>query len=176
MQDAVDTLMAHAKISANVAAKALRDGLACIANEGAGYKFLFSDRAGLAGKPLDDLKVLVKARIDAHKAAAAALDPPPSPAQSLPNDTAAELLDAIAKIGAAAHANITPHADDELATLNIGAVNVRLAPLKIDAAGLAQLGINPAATDKAAKLYTEAQLARLRPLVECIDALLQLNT
>jgi hypothetical protein len=107
---------------------------------------------------------------------------------ALPNETAADLFEKIGAIGGVAFIPVatpvpdhfpqiaTPEGDrapntDEPATLNIGAINARIAPLKIDAAGLAQLGINPAATDKAAKLYTELQFARLRPLVECIERL-----
>jgi len=38
-------------------------------------------------------------------------------------------------------------------TLTLGAINERLHPIRIDAAGLAELGFEPVARDKAAKLY-----------------------
>lgn len=51
-------------------------------------------------------------------------------------------------------------------TLNLSAINARLAPLSISGAGLAEFGIEPLATDKNAKLYSEAQFeALLRKLV-----------
>ncbi|MCL2344222.1 MAG: YqaJ viral recombinase family protein, partial [Desulfobulbus sp.] len=43
----------------------------------------------------------------------------------------------------------------EIPSLRLGQINQRLAPLSIDAAGLASLGFPHAATDKAAKLYHE---------------------
>jgi predicted phage-related endonuclease len=50
---------------------------------------------------------------------------------------------------------------DEPATLKLGDINARLAPLRIDAAGLAELGIVHCATDKAAKLYRESDFGRV---------------
>jgi putative phage-type endonuclease len=46
-------------------------------------------------------------------------------------------------------------------TLRLGQINERLAPLSIDAAGLAALGFPHAATEKAAKLYHEADFPRM---------------
>lgn len=45
---------------------------------------------------------------------------------------------------------------DEPATLKLGDINARIAPLKLDAAGMAALGITPAKTEGAAKLYRES--------------------
>jgi putative phage-type endonuclease len=46
-------------------------------------------------------------------------------------------------------------------TLRLGVINERIAPLSIDAAGLASLGFQHAATEKAAKLYHEADFPRI---------------
>ena len=46
-------------------------------------------------------------------------------------------------------------------TLNLSAINARLAPLSISGAGLAEFGIEPLATDKNARLYSEAQFGDL---------------
>jgi putative phage-type endonuclease len=46
-------------------------------------------------------------------------------------------------------------------TLRLGVINERIAPLSIDAAGLASLGFPHAATEKAAKLYHEADFPRI---------------
>lgn len=72
IQDGVDTLLANAKIAADASAKAIRASLACIRDESAGFDFLFSDRLALIGKPMDDLKLVIKTRIADHQAAEAA--------------------------------------------------------------------------------------------------------
>ena len=40
--------------------------------------------------------------------------------------------------------------------ISLGEINVRIAPLRIDAAGLAQIGFQPVASERASKLYDEA--------------------
>lgn len=69
IQNAVDTTLANGKIAADASAKRIREALACLKADGQGYEFLFSDRLALIGKPIDDLKLLIKSRIDGHKAA-----------------------------------------------------------------------------------------------------------
>lgn len=71
LQDAVDTVLAQAKIQADASARSIRAALACINEESAGFEFLFADRAALIGKPAEDLRVLVRARIAEHQAAEA---------------------------------------------------------------------------------------------------------
>lgn len=70
MQDAVNTLLANSKIAADDSAKKIRANLALLA-EAKEHAFLFNDRAALIGKAAEDLKLLIKSRIDAHKAAEA---------------------------------------------------------------------------------------------------------
>jgi len=50
---------------------------------------------------------------------------------------------------------------DAGATVTLGQLNARLTPISITAAGLAELGFEPCATAKAAKLYREADFARI---------------
>ena len=50
---------------------------------------------------------------------------------------------------------------DEAATLKLGDVNARLAPIQISAEGLRELGIEPAGRDKRAVLYRESQFAAI---------------
>lgn len=65
---------------------------------------------------------------------------------------------------------------EEPATLKLEDINFRLALLKIDADGLAELGINPAKTEGAAKLYRESDYARLlRAIADYIAALMACN-
>lgn len=71
LQDAVDTVLANAKIAADASARSIRANLACIEQEGEGFGFLFADRSALISKPIEDLRVLVRARITEHRAAEA---------------------------------------------------------------------------------------------------------
>lgn len=60
------------------------------------------------------------------------------------------------------------NAADELPALTLGAINDRLCPINISAAGLAEFGIEPLATRKAAKLYSQAQFEQAcRAIVRC---------
>jgi hypothetical protein len=54
-----------------------------------------------------------------------------------------------------------PPAADEPATLKLGDINDRLAPISLSAAGLAELGIVHRATDKAARLYRPSDFRRI---------------
>jgi putative phage-type endonuclease len=71
IQDGVDTVLANAKIAADASAKAIRASLTCLREETAGFEFLFSDKLALIGKPMDDLKLVIKTRIADHQAAEA---------------------------------------------------------------------------------------------------------
>ncbi len=64
-------------------------------------------------------------------------------------------------------------ASDEAPELTLGAINERLHPISLSAAGLAEFGIEPLATRKAAKLYSRAQFEQAcRAIVRCAtDAL-----
>jgi len=66
-----------------------------------------------------------------------------------------------ARLAAAANLSTTP-ADDPVAqrpaTIKLGEINSAIAPLRIDAAGLAELGVHPVGKDKAAILYAESDL------------------
>jgi predicted phage-related endonuclease len=164
IQDAVDTVLANAKIEADASAKRIRANLACIKEDGVGYEFLFADKLALINKPLEDLQLVVKTRIAEHKAveekrkadvlereeaekakAAAVVTPAPAPLiESAPMPVSRP---------APVARSISP---DSVPTLRLGQINERLAPIALSADGLASLGFAHAATDKAAKLYHEA--------------------
>ena len=69
IRDAVDTELARAKIEANESAMKIKANLAVIKE--AGNEFLFSDKLALIGKPIDDLRLLIKSRVTEHEAAEA---------------------------------------------------------------------------------------------------------
>lgn len=77
-----------------------------------------------------------------------AMATPDAPAQAAPVSLVAANNAARAEISAAA-----PQVSST-ATLKLGEINARIAPLSITAAGLAELGFEPVGTDKAAKLYS----------------------
>ena len=59
------------------------------------------------------------------------------------------------------------------ASINLGAINEHLAPIKLDAAGLAALGFEPVAIVKASKLYRASDLRAIRAAL--IEHLASLN-
>ena len=65
---------------------------------------------------------------------------------------------------------------DEAATLKLGDVNARLAPIHVSADGLRDLGIEPAGRDKRAVLYRESQFAEIcQVLVLHLQSVVQLS-
>ena len=174
MRDAVDAAAAGMKIEASQQAERVRANVAILA-EHAEHRHLFADAVALAAsKQPDDLRNLVAARIAEHeraraereaqvrerirqeeaarlereqrereRAEAKPVDPAPAPAPA----------PATVQVGAPAAANAP-----DGARLTLGEINARIAPLTISAAGLAQLGFQPVAVERAAKLYLLADL------------------
>ena len=172
IRNAVDTTLAQAKIRADESARKIRESLRILAEDGAGFEFLFSDRLALIGKAPEDLRLVVSSRIAAHKAAeekrleaereriraeqeaaaalAAAQDKPAPAAQPAPAPT----------LFTAPSAAPAPSADDP-ATLKLGVICERLG-FTVTAAFLADtLHIKHSATDKTAKLYRESDWPRI---------------
>ena len=67
MHDAIQTMLAGAKIEADAQAKDIRTKLAWCKETSAGFGFLFNDLAQIMGKPMDDFQLLVTTRINQHK-------------------------------------------------------------------------------------------------------------
>lgn len=170
MHDAVDAAVAAEKIEASQRAERVR---ACIAilDQHAEHRHLFADAVQLcAQKQPDDLRNLVAARIAEHQRReeerleaererirqeeAARLEREQRErerAEAKPADP--ESAPIPVQVGAPAAAN----APDGV-RLTLGDINARIAPLSITAAGLAQLGFQPTAVERAAKLYRLADL------------------
>lgn len=69
IHDAVDTLLAQAKISADSEAKKIRAKMAWFTANALSYNYLFHDLQQLICKPEEDFRLTVTTRIEAHKAA-----------------------------------------------------------------------------------------------------------
>ena len=68
MQDALATLLASAKITADESARKIRASLAALDDEAKGFEHLFRDRLSFVGKPAEDVRALVRGRIAEHQA------------------------------------------------------------------------------------------------------------
>jgi predicted phage-related endonuclease len=212
MQDALDTMLANAKIVADESARKIRAATTCIDEEGKGYEFLLADRLALIAKPVDDLRVLIRARITEHQAveqrrleasrerirreeqeradrearerveaeqraqreqeaarqaeeqraqqAAAAAKPaqPPAAAPIAPPAAAPQAAAANSPVVVP----IKRAAPESPPTLKLGAMSERFGPgFTMTADFVQRLGIEPAATEKASKLFHEHQFAQL---------------
>lgn len=72
MQDAVDTVLANAKIAANETADRIQANLTSLREKASQHTFLFADAPQLVLKANDDLLAIIQTRISAHQAAEAA--------------------------------------------------------------------------------------------------------
>lgn len=68
MQDALATLLASAKITADESARKIRASLAALDDEAKGFEHLFRDRLSFVGKPAEDVRAIVRGRIAEHQA------------------------------------------------------------------------------------------------------------
>lgn len=203
IRNAVDTTLAQAKIRADESARKIRESLRILAEDGAGFEFLFSDRLALIGKAPEDLRLVVSSRIEAHKAAeekrleaereriraeevarAARIEAERIRAEQ---EAAAALSAAQTKPAADAHPEPAPtlftapaaapaSSADEPATLKLGVICERLG-FTVTAAFLADtLHIKHSGTDKRAMLYRESDWPRIcRQLAAHVAAMAELH-
>jgi predicted phage-related endonuclease len=188
MQQALDTMLATGKIAADTAARTVRTNLAAYRERAAGFESLFPDLAQIAHKAVDDFSTLLQARIEAHKAAeaekvrkaqeaeaerkrqaeaaeaarvaAAALQAAASPAA--PVQQAAPIaapVETASRVVAAKPPEV--NRPDEPATLKLGTIRDRLGFALTAEFLLETLGIRPARTEGAAKLYRESDFSRV---------------
>lgn len=173
IRDKIGTAVAQAKIAASQEADRRRLCIAILPKPGEQGEGLFPDAAALvASKSQEDLKNLINARIAEHGAkvrkqaeeaaererdrirreeeAKARAQIPPASAMA-PRPTVAPAAAAVTPPEPAPAAAAWPETS---ARIKLGEINAAIAPLKIDAAGLAALGFQPVGTEGAAKLYT----------------------
>lgn len=180
MEDAVAVALTSAKHEANVLAQRLEANRKHLVQDGTDWIALFADFATVGAKAEEDFQILAAHRISQHKQAEAQrLE---AERERIRAEEAAKLqaqaaIEAAAKTEApsAQHAIISEHkAPEPVAqqaqaatvneatnggdTLTLGQINSLIAPLKIDAAGLEQLGFMPSKTVKAAKHYPASSI------------------
>jgi len=165
MQDALDTTLANAKIVADGQARLIGGNIATFKAQAAGFEFLFADLGQIVHKAADEFEALVTIRILAHRGAEAAKEEVRRvEAERLAAHKAAEaqsIAPATVEAPPQAPAPVKAASADEPATLKLGDINARIAPLRIDAAVLYELGISPARVEGAAKLFRESDFSRL---------------
>jgi predicted phage-related endonuclease len=189
MRDAVDAAVAVEKIEASQRAERIR-ACAAILAEHPDHASLFADRVLLcASKAPDDLRNLIAARIaEFDRREAARLEAErerirqeevariererqqaeDSAAKAAQQDTAPA---AVVSTPAPAPAPTTPAAAVRPgATIKLGDINARIAPLSITADGIAQLGYRPSGSAGSAKLYPEGDFPGIcRALQRVLD-------
>ena len=170
MRDAVDQAAAAEKIAASQRAERIRACVAILA-EYPDHAALFADRVALcATKEPDDLENLVKARVLEHEQREAArreqererirqeeaarIERERQHDEMSAGKPAPQAQDTTPAAVASPPAPSTPAAAVRPgATLKLGDINARIAPLSITADGIAQLGYRPVSSSGAAKLY-----------------------
>jgi putative phage-type endonuclease len=173
MRDALDQVLAAAKIAADGLARGIRTNVATFKEKAAGLEFLFADLGQIVQKAPEDFAVLVQGRIDAHKVAEAErarkaaeaeaerrrqAEAAEAAAAALRNAAAPAVAPAAAPVEpvrAAAPAPIAPPKADEPATLRLGTICDRLGFVMTAAFVADTLGVKPARVDGASKLYRE---------------------
>ena len=179
MEERLTAALLEGKAQADTLASRVADNLRML-DSVSEYASLFPDRQDLAHKDSEVLELLIHKRVTEHQAAEAArLE---AERERIRAEEAAKLqaqaaIEAAAKTEApsaspepvaeskapetviqqaqAAHVNEPAHDGD---TLTLGQINSLIAPLKIDAAGLEQLGFMPSKTVKAAKHYQASSI------------------
>ena len=179
MEEKLTAALLEGKAQANTLASRVADNLRML-DSVSEYASLFPDRQDLANKDSEVLELLIHKRVTEHQAAEAARleaereriraeeaaklqaqaaieAAAKTEAQSAQPETVTEAKasETVIQQAQAAHVNETANGGD---TMTLGQINALLAPLKVDAAGLEQLGFTPSKTVKAAKHYAAHQL------------------
>lgn len=183
MEDAVAVALTSAKHDANVLAQRLEANRKHLVQDGTDWIALFADFATVGAKAEEDFQILAAHRIGQHKQAEAqrleaererirAEEAAKLQAQAAINAAAAAQKEAASAqqepVSAAPAAETkvqSAQAAPEVAakaegeTLTLGQINTLLAPIKVDAAGLAELGFEARKVEKStAKHYAACDL------------------
>jgi predicted phage-related endonuclease len=168
LKDAVATTLANVKIEANAIADRIQANLTLLREQAKDYAFLFADAEQLVQKSADDFATLVSFRIDAHKKteeARLAADRDRIAAEERARAEATLQAQARVELPSTAAPAPTPAATvvpitSHAPTLRLGHINERLG-FTVTTDFLTGIGFAPAATDKNAKLYHDADFPRI---------------
>ena len=179
MEERLTAALLEGKAQADTLASRVADNLRMLESVKE-YPFLFPDRQDLAHKDSEVLELLIHKRVTEHQAAEAArleaereriraeeaaklqaqaaieaAAKTEAPSAQPETVTEAKAPETVAQQAQVAHVNESAHDGD---TLTLGQINALIAPLKVDAAGLEQLGFMPSKTVKAAKHYRASSI------------------
>lgn len=176
MKDALDGVVANAKIQANNEAALIRENVKVIQEKAGDHMELFPDHVQLVlGKDTDDLANLIATRIEDKRKKDEERRQAEEDARAATQATPIEPAPAATVLGGCEVAKVfvgetqahPPVVESKL--IKLGELNDLIAPLKIDAEGLAKLGFQNDQSDKRAKLY---DLAKLPAIVEAFKGIL----
>ena len=197
MRDKVAVALTNAKHEANVLADRLEANRQHLVQDGTDWIALFADFATVGAKAEEDFQILAAHRINQHKQAeaqrleaereriraeeaaklqaqaainaAAATQKEAASAQQEPVSAAPAAQSVVQRAQAAPE--VAAKAEGE--TLTLGQLNTILAPIKVDAAGLADLGFTPCKTEKSAKHYpAQALPAMVQAMIAHLQSVL----
>jgi predicted phage-related endonuclease len=163
LRNAISTEVARQKVAIGVTAEQARKNIVSLEGDAHHWGFLFPDLATVCTKPTEDFAALLQLRIAMHEEAASQKREAEQAREAKAAADAAAR--ALAQVAAQAPAPVQPvvaeGGNDSLpplggALIKLGQINDRLAPVSITVAGLEELGFPPAAIDKNARLYREA--------------------
>lgn len=186
IKDKLDGELARAKIEANQIADTIQENRRYLIADGQDWIFLFPDFRQMCAKEPEMFAALLRARIAEHETREAAkLE---AERERIRKEEAAKVLmeqaravaakaDATGEVSGADLAQmvqaVSAARDDDGKRLKLGELKAILAPISIDADGLAQLGIHPAGTEKAAKLYRAADVPAIcRAIIGHLNAVI----
>ena len=180
MEDAVAVALTSAKAAMSALAERLEANRKHLVQADGDWIALFADFATVGAKAPEDFEAVAMLRIGQHKQAEAArleaereriraeeaaklqaqaaieaAAKTEAPSASPEPVAEAKATETVIQQAQAAHVNEPAHDGD---TLTLGQINSLIAPLKIDAAGLEQLGFMPSKTVKAAKHYQSSSI------------------
>ena len=180
MEDAVAVALTSAKAAMSALAERLEANRKHLVQADGDWIALFADFATVGAKAPEDFEAVAMLRIGQHKQAEAArleaereriraeeaaklqaqaaieaAAKTEAPSASPEPVAEAKATETVIQQAQAAHVNEPSHDGD---TLTLGQINALIAPLKVDAAGLEQLGFMPSKTVKAAKHYQSSSI------------------
>lgn len=178
LRDAVQTVLANAKVEADTVAERIQANLTTLREFAKDHTFLFADTATIVLKANDDLTMLVKQRLADHQAAEEKkleAERERIRSEEAAKAQVAQVVQQPVQQAVQQPAPVQKQAavkTDEMMTL--GEVKAKLAPIQITEDGLQSVGFAPAGTRMASKLYLVSDFPRIcQALIEHLENTMQ---